>query len=72
MLIKKVTGATAIVWIFNLWGAADLLNAIYLGIIGVKIDPGSLGAAFYIPAFIVPPLLVTHGLIFVLLLRRQR
>jgi hypothetical protein len=27
------------------------------------VDPGALGAAFYIPTAIVPPLLVTHGLI---------
>ena len=59
-------------WVFNLWGTADLLYAIYDGEIGVRIGPGSLGAAFYIPTVIVPPLLVTHGLIFWLLLRRQR
>jgi hypothetical protein len=53
-------------------GTADLLYAIYGGEIGVRIGPGSLGAAFYIPTVIVPPLLVTHGLIFWLLLRRQR
>jgi len=29
--------------IFNVWGALDLLNAIYNGQIGVRIAPGSLG-----------------------------
>jgi len=59
------------VWLFNVWGAADLFNAFYQGQIGVRIDPGSLGAAFFIPTILVPPLLVTHGLIFWLLLRRK-
>jgi hypothetical protein len=64
--------AIALVWIFNLWGTADLLHAVYQGQIGVGIGPGSLGAAFYIPTLVVPPLLVTHGLIFWLLSRPKR
>ena len=31
-------------------------------------NPGVLGAAFFIPTAIVPPLLVTHGLVFLRLL----
>jgi hypothetical protein len=57
------------VWVFNVWAEADLLNAIYQGQIGVRIGPESLGTAFYIPTVVVPALLVTHGLIFWLLLR---
>jgi hypothetical protein len=68
-LSARASWAIAIVWVFNVWGAADLLNAIYDGQIGVRIGPGSLGAAFYIPTVVVPPLLITHGLIFWLLLR---
>jgi hypothetical protein len=34
-------------------------------------DPGMFGAAFYIVTAIVPPLLVTHGLVFWLLLRSK-
>lgn len=64
--------AVPVVWIFNIWGALDLLNAGYLGRVGVHVGPGSMGAAFFIPTVIVPPLLVTHGLIFYLLLRRRR
>ena len=71
-LSARTSWAIAIVWVFYMWGTADLLYAIYDGEIGVRIGPGSLGAAFYIPTVIVPPLLVTHGLIFWLLLRRQR
>ena len=58
-----------LVWLFNLWGTLDLLNAIYQGQIGVGIGPGLLGAAFFIPTVIVPALLITHGLSFRLLLR---
>jgi len=64
--------AIAIVWLFNVWGAADLLNAIYQGQIGVRIGPESLGAAFFIPTVIVPALLVLHGLSFWVLLRAKR
>jgi len=50
--------AIPMVWVFNVWGTLDLLHAIYDGQIGVGIDPGSLGAAFFIPTVVVPPLLV--------------
>jgi hypothetical protein len=65
----RVSWALPMVWIFNLWSATDLLYAIYQGEIGVRIGAGSLGAAFYIPTVLVPPLLITHGLIFWLLRR---
>ncbi len=68
-LAKRARWAIGLVWIFNLWGAADLLNAMYLGNVQAQIEPGTLGAAFYIPTAIVPPLLVTHALVFLLLLR---
>jgi hypothetical protein len=68
-LAKHARWATALVWVFNVWGAGDLLNAIYQGNIHAEIDPGALGAAFYIPTAIVRPPLVTPALIFWLLLR---
>jgi len=68
-LAKRASWASVLVWVFNVWGAGDLLTAIYQGILGAKIDAGALGAAFYIPTAIVPPLLATHALIFWLLLR---
>jgi hypothetical protein len=64
--------AIPLVWLFNIWGFADLWLAMYRGTIGVGIMPGSLGAAFFIPTIIVPPLLITHGLIFWLLLRASQ
>ena len=70
-LSARVSWALPVVWLFNLWGTIDLFYAIYQGEIGVRINPGSLGAAFYVPTVLVPPLLVTHGLIFRLLLGRH-
>jgi len=71
-LQARASWAIAIVWVFNLWGTLDLLNAIYNGQIGVRINVGSLGAAFYIPTVIVPALLTLHGLIFWILLRPKQ
>ena len=50
------------VWVFNIWGLADLLNAVARGLLFTP--DGALGAAFWIPALIVPLLLVTHVYIF--------
>ena len=62
--------AIAATWVFNVWGAADLLNAFYQGNIGSKFEAGMLGAAYFIPTAIVPGLLVLHALIVRLLVRR--
>jgi hypothetical protein len=60
----------AVAWIFSLWGSADLLNAFYqanhAGLLA-----GQLGAAYFIPTFVVPLLLITHGLAFRILLQHQ-
>jgi hypothetical protein len=68
-LAQRASRAIGLVWVFNLWGGGDLLHAYYQGAINARIDPGALGAAFYIPTFIVPPLLVSHALILLLSLR---
>jgi len=67
VLWYRTSWALPAVWIFNLWGVVDLLNAFYQGQFGAHIEPGSLGAAFFIPTVVVPLLLITHGLIFWLL-----
>lgn len=69
-LAYRATWAIAVVWVFNVWGAVDLLFAFYKGA-RVRLEPGSLGAGFYIVTAIVPPLLVSHALIFVLLMRSR-
>jgi hypothetical protein len=60
-----------LVWVFNLWGIADLLYAFYNGN-SVGFAPGQLGAAYFIPTVVVPLLLITHGLVFRLLLQSDR
>lgn len=58
----------ALVWAFNLWGTADLLYAFYQGN-RAGLEPGQLGAAYFIVTVLVPLLFITHGLVFRLLLR---
>jgi hypothetical protein len=60
-----------LVWIFNLWGSADLLNAFYQAN-AAGLVPGQLGAAYFIPTLVVPLLLITHGMAFGILLRRRQ
>jgi hypothetical protein len=60
---------TAVLWVFNLWGTADLLYAYYQGVIGAPLRAGQLGAGYFIPTALVPLLLITHGLVFRMLLR---
>jgi hypothetical protein len=59
-----------LVWIFNLWGAADLIYAFYQGFL-TKLTAGQLGAAYFIPTVLVPLLLITHGIVFRILLQRD-
>jgi hypothetical protein len=68
-LLSRAAGVV-IVWIFNLWGTADLLNAFYQAN-AAGLVPGQLGAAYFIPTLVVPLLLITHGLAFRILLRHQ-
>jgi hypothetical protein len=67
-LTKRWSLAIPLVWVFNVWGSIDLLYAYYQGIT-LQIDPGAFGAAYYIPTMIVPALLVSHALIFWLLVK---
>lgn len=69
-LVKRASWVVAAVWLFNIWGAADLVFAFYQG--GrLGISPEAFGASFFIVTAIVPALLVTHVLIFRLLVRRE-
>jgi hypothetical protein len=71
-LAMRARWRIAAAWTFNIWGTLDLLFAIYQGEIGVRIEPGSLGAAFFIPTVVVPPLLVLHAVMFWLLVAAAR
>jgi hypothetical protein len=70
-ITARASWALAAVWLLNLEGAIDLLFAYYNGVIGVRLPPGALGSAVFIPTLIVPPLLVTHFLMFRLMLRGE-
>lgn len=59
--------AGTIVWVFNLFGALDLLTAVSLGL-RFTVD-GHLGAAYFIPAMLVPAYLVAHATILIVQLR---
>ena len=68
-LATQSSWAIKSVWLFNIWGTADFLFAFYEGP-HAGLQPGMLGAAFFIVTAVVPPLLLTHLLTFRLLVRR--
>lgn len=70
-LSVRTSLATPILWLLTLWGSIDLLHANYQGQVA-RIGPGALGAAYFIPAVIVPGLLVAHAMMLWLLLRPKR
>jgi hypothetical protein len=66
-LRMKWSGAIAIVWLFNIVGTLDLMNALRQA----DVIP-NFGAAWYIPTFLVPLLLVTHFMMFKRLIKQKR
>jgi hypothetical protein len=60
--------AIPLTWLFNVVGLLDLINAFYQGLS----NNVQLGAAYYIPTFIVPALVITHLMIFRMLIRHPR
>ncbi|MFB3115791.1 MAG: hypothetical protein ACE1ZW_07400 [Nitrospirales bacterium] len=62
--------AMLLVWVFNIEGTIDLVTAVSLGVANDAAT--GMGATFWIPSVIVPALLVTHYIVFVLLLRSRR
>ena len=70
LILLPSTSGVVIAWIFTLWGSADILNAFYQAN-HAGLMAGQLGATYFIPTFIVPLLLITHGLGFRILLQHQ-
>ena len=70
LILLPSTSGVVIAWIFNVWGTADLFNAFYQAN-HAGLMAGQLGATYFIPTFIVPLLLITHGLGFRILLRHE-
>jgi hypothetical protein len=61
-----------LVWAFSLWGSADLVHAFYKGNqVGLPLKVGQLGSTYFLVTVVVPLLLITHGLIFRLLLQND-
>jgi hypothetical protein len=60
--------ALPLTWLFNVVGLLDLINAFYQGLR----NDVQLGAAYFIPTFVVPALVITHVMIFRMLVRRPR
>ena len=70
LILLPSTSGVVIAWIFNVWGTADLFNAFYQAN-HAGLMAGQLGATYFVPTFIVPLLLITHGLGFRILLRHE-
>jgi hypothetical protein len=63
---------TAMTWVFNTFGLADLIFAFYLGgRTSLPETQGLLGAGYFVLTAYVPLLFITHGLVFRILLRTK-
>lgn len=63
-------GSRFLVWLFNIVGSVDLLLAITMATIYGAAP--FMGAAYWIPAFWVPALLVSHYVVFAVMLAGRR
>jgi hypothetical protein len=70
LVLRNSIYARTLVWVFNVFGTLDLLDAITLAT--VYGTPVFMGPAYWIPAFWVPALLVTHYITFVVLTKHWR
>ena len=70
LISLRSSAGVAVAWLFNLWGSIDLFNAFFQGN-HAGLMAGQLGATYFIPTFIVPLLLLTHGVAFRILLQHQ-
>jgi hypothetical protein len=67
-IVMQSPFARLLVWVFNIEGTLDLMLAIVLA--NVYNSPPFMDPAYWIPALWVPALLVTHYVVFVILLKR--
>ena len=68
-LRNRSSVATPLVWLFNIVGTVDLFAALTIGI--MYDATAYMGAGYFLPAVVVPALLVTHYIIFKLLMGRK-
>jgi hypothetical protein len=62
--------AIALVWVANLWGFLDLLNGIR-GVLQLNVPSFNLGTFWYVYIFYAPLVLVSHLMIFWVLIRSR-
>ena len=70
LALLRWDAGVVVAWIFNLWGSVDLLNAFYQAN-ATGLVPGQMGATYFIPTLVVPLLMITHAMVFRILLQRQ-
>ena len=62
--------AVALVWVANTWGFLDLLNGIR-GVLQLNVPSFNLGTFWYVYIFYAPLVLVSHLMIFWVLIRSR-
>jgi hypothetical protein len=67
-IVNNMRVGRILLWLFSIEGTVDLIVAIALATI-YEASP-YMGAAYWIPAFWVPALLVSHYVVFIVLIRR--
>jgi len=67
-LRARAGAAVPLTWLFNIVGLLDLVHAFYQGLT----HDVQLGAAYFIPTFVVPVLVVTHVMMLRMLVRHPR
>jgi hypothetical protein len=70
LTLRDFQSAKVVLWTFNVFGVVDLIAAIVLA--NVFRAPPYMGAAYWIPAFWVPSLLVSHYVVFRVLVEERR
>ncbi len=69
LILLRTRAARPAIWLFNVWGTLDLLRA-FVDAVPKQVNL-SLQATWFIPTFLVPLLLCTHVMLYMLLLRRS-
>lgn len=62
--------AIPLVWVFNTWGFVDLLNGVR-GVVQIDVPTYDLGSCWFIYTFYAPVVLVSHVMIFMILLKSK-
>src|SRR5580698_5075475 len=62
--------AIPLVWVTNTWGFADLLNGVR-GVLQLNVPSFNLGTVWYIYTFYAPLVIVSHLMIFLILIKSR-